>query len=95
MGEASIDLYRAPYCRFLPENTRIFAYARSNLTSQDLHNSLRPYLKGGDSSMIDEFLATISYVQGGGTAPPPSHYHVHCSHLRKHWLAALRWHIAA
>lgn len=53
---------------FLPGNTRIFAYARSNLTSADLRTTLRPYLKG-ESSAIEDFLATISYVQGTYSGP--------------------------
>ena len=49
--------------RFLPDATQIVGYARSNLTDADLHQRLKPYLKGSDK-VVDEFLSSITYVQG-------------------------------
>lgn len=61
--------------RFLPENFRIFAYARSKLSSEELRESLRSYLKG-ETSVVDKFLALISYIQGM-LLTEFSHSHLH------------------
>ena len=50
-------------CRFLPEDTEIIGYARSQLTANQLHERVRPFLKGSETA-VQEFLSSISYVQG-------------------------------
>ena len=50
--------------RFLPEATLIIGYARSKLTAEELHQRIKPYLKG-DDRVVEDFLSSISYVQGG------------------------------
>ena len=48
---------------FLPENTRIIGYARSNLTDDDLRDRLRPSLKGSAGD-VDRFLNICTYISG-------------------------------
>ncbi|GKY94914.1 hypothetical protein MPSEU_000456300 [Mayamaea pseudoterrestris] len=51
--------------KFLPENVRIFGYARSKMSSEDLHEKLRPNLtKKRSDEAVDRFLKQVSY-QGG------------------------------
>ena len=56
----------------LPPNCRIFGYARSKLTQDELHARIRSFiLKDGDKETaskrqeVDDFLALVSYTRGG------------------------------
>jgi glucose-6-phosphate 1-dehydrogenase len=52
----------------LPSNSAIIGYARSALTQGQLHDSLRPFLKGDDEE-CGAFLSLCSYVQGTYDTP--------------------------
>lgn len=58
----------------LPHNLVIYGYARSNITSQDLREKLRPYLdKSGDNKqVVGEFLSRCHYQSGSGYGDIPS-----------------------
>ena len=49
--------------RFLPEATQIIGYARSQLSAAELHQRIKPFLKG-DDKVVEDFLSSIMYVQG-------------------------------
>lgn len=48
---------------FLPKTTKVFGYARSQMTDESLREKLRPSLKG-DPDEVDKFLSICSYVAG-------------------------------
>jgi glucose-6-phosphate 1-dehydrogenase len=52
----------------LPSNLVIYGYARSNITSEDLREKLRPFLdkSGIDSGVINDFLSRCHYQSGVG-----------------------------
>eukprot|EP00956_Cyclotella_meneghiniana_P030192 scaffold75346_cov62-Cyclotella_meneghiniana.AAC.2 len=53
----------------LPRKLVIYGYARSNITSEDLREKIRPYLektKDLDQSVIDDFLGLVHYQSGTG-----------------------------
>lgn len=52
--------------RLLPKNTKIIGYARSNMSDDDLHGRLRPFLQKSSHSEdnIENFLK-ICFYQGG------------------------------
>ena len=52
----------AAVCRFLPEDTLIFGYARSKLSDDDLRKKIKPGL--GEGKDQDEFLSKIKYIAG-------------------------------
>ena len=49
--------------RFLPGDTQIIGYARSQLTANELRERVKPFLKGNEKT-VKEFLSSISYVHG-------------------------------
>ncbi len=49
--------------RFLPARLQIIGYARSELTVAQLHERLRPFLKG-DAKAVQSFLDVITYTPG-------------------------------
>lgn len=60
---ALFGLFREGY---LDPSTKIFGYARSHLTVNDLRDKFTPYLKlnGKDNNLIDEFFKMITYISG-------------------------------
>jgi glucose-6-phosphate 1-dehydrogenase len=52
----------------LPKNVKIWGYARSQMTDEELRDRLKPYLekemKNNDASKLDDFLS-ICHYQGG------------------------------
>ena len=52
----------AAICRFLPEDTFIFGYARSKLSDDDLRKKIKPGI--GEGKDQDEFLSKIKYIAG-------------------------------
>ncbi|KAL3768113.1 hypothetical protein ACHAWO_008281 [Cyclotella atomus] len=52
----------------LPHDLVIYGYARSNITSEDLREKLRPFLdkSGIDSEVIEDFLSRCHYQSGAG-----------------------------
>ena len=52
----------AAVCRFLPEDTFIFGYARSKLSDDDLRKKIKPGI--GEGQDQDEFLSKIKYIAG-------------------------------
>lgn len=52
----------AAVCRFLPEDTLIFGYARSKLSDDDLRKKIKPGI--GEGKDQDEFLSKIKYIAG-------------------------------
>lgn len=49
----------------LPSNVRIYGYARSKITSEDLRDKLRPYLTGKAKQIdVDNFLSRCYYQSG-------------------------------
>ena len=52
----------AVICRFLPEDTFIFGYARSKLSDDDLRKKIKPGI--GEGKDQDEFLSKIRYIAG-------------------------------
>eukprot|EP00899_Mesostigma_viride_P029644 jgi/Mesvir1/9865/Mv22403-RA.1 len=54
----------------LPRCTKIFGYARTQMTTAELHARIRPYLlKTNTEDQVDSFLSIVSYVQGGYDDP--------------------------
>jgi len=52
---------------FLPKNTVIWGFARSNLSHEDLRARLKPFLlKKHDEKIVDSFLAICYYQKGTG-----------------------------
>jgi glucose-6-phosphate 1-dehydrogenase len=51
---------------FLPSHqVRVFGYARSELTSEELRQRLRGYLKAKDPAVLNAFLELVTYTAGG------------------------------
>ncbi|KAG7347829.1 6-phosphogluconate dehydrogenase [Nitzschia inconspicua] len=54
--------------KLLPSATVIFGYARSNLSDNELHERIKPYLVEGKhpEEVVDSFLKLVRYQQGSG-----------------------------
>lgn len=50
-------------CSFLPRATQIVGYARTNMTLEEFHKRLGPYIKG-DPKEVERFLKLCTYMHG-------------------------------
>eukprot|EP00804_Cyclotella_cryptica_P027871 CCRYP_003790-RB/>CCRYP_003790-RB protein AED:0.17 eAED:0.17 QI:2069/0.83/0.85/1/0.5/0.57/7/0/512 len=62
----------------LPRNVIIYGYARSNISSEQLREKLRPYLTKAvnDENVIDDFLSRCHYQSGPGYGDSTSWQHL-------------------
>jgi glucose-6-phosphate 1-dehydrogenase len=66
----SLKLVMLSECRFLPEDVRIYGFARSEMTDGALRERIKGYVKGEDAAKAN-FLERVSYVQGTSHERPP------------------------